>query len=65
MSEINSYQSLSLQLDEVLTKLEQPDIDIDEAVMLYEQGQKIIKQLNTYLAKAENKIEKIRLKTTN
>lgn len=56
-----TYQTLSNQLDDVLARLQQPDIDVDEAVKLYEQGLKLIKQCEAQLKQAENKIEKIKL----
>jgi exodeoxyribonuclease VII small subunit len=58
------YQALSLELDEVLAKLQQPNVQVDEAVKLYEQGLKLIEQLETHLAEAENKIEKLKLAAT-
>jgi exodeoxyribonuclease VII small subunit len=57
----DSYQTLSAQLDDVLAKLQQPDIGVDEAVQLYEQGLKLIKQCESQLTVAENKIEKLKL----
>ncbi|HYH74325.1 MAG TPA: exodeoxyribonuclease VII small subunit [Candidatus Saccharimonadales bacterium] len=55
------YQQLSLELDEVLAKLQQPDIQVDTAVALYEQGLKLISQLEDHLQQAENKIEQLKL----
>jgi exodeoxyribonuclease VII small subunit len=58
------YQTLSLELDEVLAKLQQPDIHVDEAVALYERGLRLIEQLEQHLQQAENKIEKLKLATS-
>ncbi|MET1033392.1 MAG: exodeoxyribonuclease VII small subunit [Candidatus Saccharimonadales bacterium] len=55
------YQALSLELDEVLAKLQQPDVQVDQAVKLYEQGLALIDQLETHLEQAENTIEKLKL----
>lgn len=55
------YQALSLELDEVLAKLQQPGIRVDEAVKLYEQGLVLIDQLEKHLNEAENKIEQLKL----
>ena len=55
------YQELSLELDEVLAKLQQPDVQVDAAVKLYEQGLELINQLEKQLATAENKIEQLKL----
>jgi exodeoxyribonuclease VII small subunit len=55
------YQELSLELDEVLAKLQQPNVQVDDAVKLYEQGLALIEQLEKQLATAENTIEKLKL----
>jgi exodeoxyribonuclease VII small subunit len=55
------YQELSLELDEVLAKLQQPNVQVDDAVKLYEQGLALIDQLEKQLATAENTIEKLKL----
>jgi exodeoxyribonuclease VII small subunit len=61
MAKVKDYQALSLELDEVLAKLQHPDVRVDEAVTLYEQGLKLIDKLEKHLAEAENKIEKLKL----
>ena len=53
------YQSLNDELDEVLEKLQQPDVPVDEAVQLYEQGAKLVTQLEKRVEQAENKIEQV------
>ena len=60
-----TYQDLSVQLDDVLARLQQPDVQVDEAVKLYEQGLTLITQLETHLAQAENKIEQLKLKAVS
>ena len=57
------YQALSLELDEVLTKLQQPNVQVDEAVKLYEQGLQLIDQLEKHLQQAENKMQQLKLAT--
>lgn len=54
------YQTLSRQLDEVMAKLQEPDVGVDEAVALYEQALQLIRQLEHYLQTAENKIKQIK-----
>lgn len=61
MSKVKDYQTLNLELDEVLSKLQRPDIHVDEAVALYEQGLKLISSLEKQLGEAETKIEKLKL----
>lgn len=50
------YHALSQELQELIAKLEAGDIDIDEAVQCYERGLVIVKQLETRLTRAENKV---------
>lgn len=59
MSE-KTYQSLSAELDAVLAKLQDPDVQVDEAVTLYEQGVKLVAQLEKHLQAAENKLTKLK-----
>lgn len=61
MAKAKDYQALSLELDEVLAKLQQPDVRVDQAVILYEQGLQLITELEKHLGEAENKIEKLKL----
>lgn len=55
------YLSLNMQLEEVMSRLQRPDIQVDEAVKLYEQGLKLLGELERYLKQAENKITKLKL----
>lgn len=61
MAKAKDYQTLNLELDEVLAKLQQPNVQVDEAVTLYEQGLRLIDELTKHLGEAENKIEKFKL----
>jgi exodeoxyribonuclease VII small subunit len=61
MAKTKDYQALSLELDEVLAKLQQPNVQVDEAVKLYEQGLRLIEQLEKHLQQAENTIERLKL----
>lgn len=58
------YQELNHMLDEVLTKLQQPDVHVDEAVKLYEEGLQLIQQLEAHLQQAENTIQQLKLAAT-
>jgi exodeoxyribonuclease VII small subunit len=55
-----SYQELNNELESVLAQLQSGDLDIDEATKAYEQGMKLIQQLETYVKEAENKITKVK-----
>jgi exodeoxyribonuclease VII small subunit len=56
-----NYQELQEQLDTVLAKLQAPDVHVDEAVKLYEEGLKLVSALEKHLKGAENTIEKLKL----
>ncbi|HSX17150.1 MAG TPA: exodeoxyribonuclease VII small subunit [Patescibacteria group bacterium] len=56
-----TYQEVNAQLDVVLGRLQQPDIQVDEAVQLYEQGLALAAALEKHLAQAENTIAKLKL----
>jgi exodeoxyribonuclease VII small subunit len=58
---MTDYQTLNIKLEEVLDKLQAPDVRVDEAVQLYEEGLKLIADLQNHLKQAENKIEKLKL----
>lgn len=60
MMEKGDYQKLSVQLETVLAKLQAPDVRVDEAVKLYEEGLKLVATLEKHLKQAENKIEKLK-----
>jgi exodeoxyribonuclease VII small subunit len=55
------YQTLSRDLETVLAQLQQPDVQVDEAVKLYEQGLALAAKLEKHLQTAENKIQKLKL----
>jgi exodeoxyribonuclease VII small subunit len=55
------YQTLSDELDQVLAQLQTPGVHVDEAVKFYEQGLKLVEELEKHLQQAENKIEQLKL----
>jgi exodeoxyribonuclease VII small subunit len=55
------YSSLNLELSDVLARLQQPDIQVDEAVKLYEAGLQLVDQLEAHLKSAENTVKKLKL----
>lgn len=57
-----SYADLKTELDEVMVKLQDSELDIDEATKLYERGVKLVAELEKYLKQAEVKIEKVKAK---
>lgn len=64
-AKIADYQTLSAELDGVLTAIQAPDVQVDEAVKLYEQGLKLVEQLEKHLEQAENKLAKLKLIATD
>ena len=57
------YISVSQQLEEIVTKLQDDSTSIEESLKLYERGIALTKELKQYLAKAENKLHKIAAST--
>lgn len=55
------YAATSAELGEVLTRLQQSDLQVDEAVVLYEKGLQLVDQLQTHLQTAENKVQQLKL----
>lgn len=53
------YRALSDELETIIQALQQDDIDVDVAMVKYERGLELTKQLETYLQAAENKISKL------
>lgn len=57
-----NYQEMAAELDAILEALQTSDMDIDEAVKAYEHGMQLVQQLEEYLQRAENKINKVKAK---
>jgi exodeoxyribonuclease VII small subunit len=53
------FQAASAELDGLLAKLQDPDIQIDEAARLYEAGLKLLTELENYLQHAETIVKKL------
>ncbi len=58
----SSFRELSDELDAILARLQAEDIDVDEALKLYEQGSKLVESLEKRLAIAENTVTKLKAK---
>ncbi len=54
-----SYQALKAELDDIMLKLQGEDLDVDAALKYYERGLELVKQLESYLKTAENKVREI------
>ena len=55
-----THRELQAELDHVLAELQSAELDIDKALSLYKQGQKVIGQLEAYLKNAKNEIEHLK-----
>jgi exodeoxyribonuclease VII small subunit len=53
------YNKLKQELDELIVRLEDETLDVDEAIKLYEKAQKVIAEMDKYLKNSEAKIKKI------
>jgi exodeoxyribonuclease VII small subunit len=63
MAKTLSYKELSDELQQLMGDLEQGDLDIDEAVKCYERGLAIVRELETHLKDAENKVAELKAST--
>lgn len=52
------YQAKAAELEALLTKLQDADIQIDEATKLHTAGLKLVGELEAYLKQAENEVRK-------
>ncbi len=55
-----SYRELNAELEQILADLQADGIEVDQAIKQYERGVEIVKQLETHLAEAENKITQVK-----
>ena len=51
-----SYANLKTKLDDIIGKIQDSNTDLDEALILHEEGQKVLEKLHTYLGDAKQKI---------
>lgn len=55
-----NYKQMSENLDVVISQLQSGDVSLDDAVEKYKEASQLIKKMQTYLEKTENKIKKIK-----
>lgn len=51
-----NYTEKAAELESVLTQMQSPQIQIDEATALYDTGMKLVAEIETYLKQAENTV---------
>ena len=56
--EINFQEELN-RLEKIVNAIQEKELSIDDSLKLFEEGQKIIKELSEELKKAEAKVEKV------
>ncbi len=57
MTETTDYSFLKQQLDNIIEKLNNEEISIDEAIELHHQAQKNLQMLEKYLKLQKNKVK--------
>jgi exodeoxyribonuclease VII small subunit len=57
---MKTYKEMAAELDAFMQDLQSDNLDVDEAVKVYESASKLISQMEAYLQKTENKITKIK-----
>ena len=53
------FETEMKRLDEIVDKISSQNLPLDECLALYQEGQKIIKTLETALEAAKEKVEKV------
>ena len=56
------YRKLNDELDAILERLQSGELSIDEAMPAYERGMQLVKELEAYLQKADNRITELQAK---
>lgn len=55
-----TYRDQQAELDDILMQLQADDIDVDEALKLYDAAVKLIDKLEARLATAKNHVEELK-----
>jgi exodeoxyribonuclease VII small subunit len=59
---IRSYQDMEKELEQLLEWFEGNDINLDDALVKYEQAMKLLQFMETHLKTAQNNVKKISIK---
>lgn len=54
-----NYQELKDELDTILENLQREDLDVDAALKDYQRGLELVRQMEAYLASAENTVKEL------
>lgn len=55
-----NYKALRTELETIMNRLDDDMLDVDEVTKQYQRGMEIVKELETYLKTAENKVSKVK-----
>ena len=58
-SDVETFESLRLELEEIVGKLERGEVAVDEAIRLWERGQVLHRRCAALLEAAEGRIEEL------
>lgn len=53
----DSYSDLRKKLDEIISKIEDPSTDLDQALILHAEGKKLLEKLDKYLVDVKDKVK--------
>ena len=56
------YEALRAELDTLLDELQREDLTVDKALMDYQRGLELVRQLEAYLRTAENTVTELKAK---
>lgn len=56
-----TFEQAMSRLEEIVSQLEAGDHTLEDSLSLYEEGAKLMKQCNTMLDRAEQKVKKLRV----
>ena len=62
MTTKKTYRQLQEELDVLLEQLQSAELDIDKAIILHNEAERLIVQLEDYLAEAKNEIKHLKSK---
>jgi len=54
------YNDLKDELDNIMAQLQRDDLDVDQALKLYQRGLELVKKLEQHLKSAENTLTELR-----
>ena len=55
-----TYQAMKAELDSIMEQLQNEELDVDNALVLYRRGLELVQQLEKYLKTSENTIRELK-----